>query len=137
MNIFSAGCDNLAKMWDINTGQSQQIAQVHFVDITFIGVLFSWQHQAPIKEILFLEGYNLVATASWDKTLRYWDCRSPQAVATINLPERAYAMDALPPLLVVATADRHVVVYDLKNPSVAFKVRHHFCVVFAGADAGA
>lgn len=62
-----------------------------------------------------------MATSSWDKTVQYWDTRSPTPSLKVSLPERAYAMDVRYPLMVVATAERHIVIYDLKNPSVAFK----------------
>jgi hypothetical protein len=61
--------------------------------------------------------------------LQYWDCQSPQAALTINLPERCYAMDAHSTnpqdpnnYLVVGTADRHILVYDLRKPNEAYKV---------------
>lgn len=65
---------------------------------------------------------NMAVTASWDKTCKYWDMRSPNPVATLNLPERCYSMDVKGPLMVVACADRHVQIYNLNNPTVAFKV---------------
>lgn len=56
---------------------------------------------------------------------KYWDGRQSQPVATLNLPERAYAMDALHPLLVIGTAERHIGIVDLNNPGVFFKVIHY------------
>lgn len=93
-------------MFDIATGQSTQIAQ----------------HDEPIQCIQFLEQGNVVATGSWDKTIKYWDLRSPQPVGTVQLPERCYAMDAKGPLMVVGTAEKHVCIFDLNNPTVMFKV---------------
>jgi len=55
----------------------------------------------------------MVVTGSWDKTLKFWDCRTPNPVGTFQLPERCYAMDVRHPLLVVATAERRIVIYDL------------------------
>ena len=63
-----------------------------------------------------------MATSSWDKTLKYWDTRSPTAMATVQLSERCYAMDAKHPMLVVATADRQVHVFDIRKPSQIFKL---------------
>lgn len=53
--------------------------------------------------------------------LKYWDCRQSNPVATVQLPERVYAMDVNHPLLVVGCADRHILVYNLQNPQQAYK----------------
>lgn len=75
------------------------------------------QHDAPIRGIAALAEVNCVATGSWDKTLKYWDTRSPTALATLQLPERVYAMDTRHPLLVVATADQQIHAVDVRKPS--------------------
>lgn len=93
-------------MLDISTGQSIQVAQ----------------HEDAIKCIQFLNQGNIIATGSWDKTIKYWDTRSPQPIATVQLPERCYSMDAKGSLLVVGTAEKHICVFDLNNPTVIFKV---------------
>jgi len=64
---------------------------------------------------------NLLVTGSWDKTLKYWDTRQASPALTVALPERCYAMSCVHPLLVVATAERHILVYNLSNPQVPFK----------------
>ncbi|ORX34874.1 hypothetical protein BCR36DRAFT_588545 [Piromyces finnis] len=56
-----------------------------------------------------------------DKIGKYWDLRSQKPVHTLNLPERCYTMDVLFPLMVVGTAEKHIHVYNLQNPSVPFK----------------
>lgn len=49
---------------------------------------------------------------------RYWDTRQAQPVHTQQLPERCYALTVLYPLMVVGTADRHLIIYNLQNPQV-------------------
>jgi len=93
-------------MLDISTGQSIQVAQ----------------HEDAIKCIQFLNQGNIIATGSWDKTIKYWDTRSSQPIATVQLPERCYSMDTKGSLLVVGTAEKHICVFDLNNPTVIFKV---------------
>lgn len=66
-------------------------------------------------------GAQMVATGSWDKTLKYWDLRSPTAVATVQLPERVYSMDVQQKLLVIGTAERHICIVDLNNPGTIFR----------------
>ncbi|RKP33673.1 WD40-repeat-containing domain protein [Dimargaris cristalligena] len=105
--VFSGGADNTGRMYDIGSGQSSVIAK----------------HDAPIKSMRYVQVNNqwVLLTGSWDKTLRYWDLRSPAPVATVNLPERCYSMDSVQQLMVVATAERHVLIYDLANPTTPFQ----------------
>lgn len=48
--------------------------------------------------------------------------RTPAPVATVQLPERCYSMDVQYPLMVVATAERHIQIFNLTNPNTAYKV---------------
>ncbi|ORX70485.1 WD40 repeat-like protein [Linderina pennispora] len=99
---------NKGRMLDVATGQAVQIAQ----------------HDDTIRCIRFVEGDNaspIVATGSWDKTVKYWDLRQPSPLGVVTLNERIYAMDSLHPLMVVGTADRKVHVFDLNNPTQPFK----------------
>ena len=74
-----------------------------------------------------MNGSGLLATSGWDKMIKYWDVRAPSGmpVGSVQLPERCYSMDFCSAgnknLLVAATADRHVVMYDLANPATAWK----------------
>jgi mRNA export factor len=80
------------------------------------------QHSAPIKEIAFVQEAGFLVTGSWDKTLKYWDVRTAaQPKATVQLPERCYCMDVKGNLIVVGTADRHIVVYDFRKPQTPFR----------------
>lgn len=106
--LFSGG-DKSGKLLDIATGQNINFAS----------------HDAPIKCSTFCESVsnmsNILITGGWDKALKYWDYRSPAPVSTLSLPERCYAMDCTGPLLVVATAERHILIYNLSNPTVPYK----------------
>ncbi|KAJ2549082.1 RNA export factor gle2, partial [Coemansia sp. RSA 1933] len=106
--VASGGADKAGRMLDIGTGQAVQVAQ----------------HDGPIRCIKFVEAENsspIIATASWDKTLKYWDLRQQSPIGTVNLPERAYAMDCNHPLLVVATAERKMLIFNLSNPTTPFE----------------
>ncbi|CAG8449358.1 3487_t:CDS:2 [Ambispora gerdemannii] len=105
--VFSGGADKAGRMFDTATGQAMQVAQ----------------HDAPIKCIKWVDSgaTSVLATGSWDKTLKYWDLRTPQPVLNVSLPERCYAMDLIFPLMVAATAERHVMIYDMRNPGTVFK----------------
>ena len=73
------------------------------------------KHDAPIKCIKAIPQMNMVATGSWDKTIKFWDCRTPQAQMTLQLPERVYSMSIQGMLMVVATADRKISIYNLQS----------------------
>ncbi|KAA8912803.1 hypothetical protein TRICI_003346 [Trichomonascus ciferrii] len=107
--VVSGGCDNAVRVYDLQSGQSAQIGQ----------------HEGPVSAVRVVDvGSPMVASCSWDKTVRYWDVRQgPGAgpVSTLQLPERAYTMDAEKKLLVVGTAERHICLIDLSNPGSIFK----------------
>lgn len=54
--VFSGGCDKTVKMWPLMSGgQPTTVAA----------------HDAPVKEIAWIQQMNLLVTGSWDKTLRH------------------------------------------------------------------
>jgi mRNA export factor len=53
--------------------------------------------------------------------MKYWDTRSPQPMASVQLSERCYALDVKHPLLVVGTADRNIHIYDIRKPAQVYK----------------
>lgn len=104
--VFSGGCDNIVKMWPLaSNGQPTQVAA----------------HDASIKAIAWVEQLNCLVTGSWDKTLRYWDTRQAKPAHVQQLPERCHAITMQYPLMIVGTADRNLIVYNLKSPQVEFK----------------
>uniref|UniRef100_A0A7R9XVW1 Anaphase-promoting complex subunit 4 WD40 domain-containing protein n=1 Tax=Prasinoderma coloniale TaxID=156133 RepID=A0A7R9XVW1_9VIRI len=105
--VFLGGCDKQAKLWSVASGATT--AQV-------VG-----QHDAPICSMAWIEELKLLATGSWDKTVKYWDTRSPTPAHTQQLPERCYAMDVRQSLMVVATAERHICIINLKTPQQIYK----------------
>lgn len=105
--LFSASADKSAKAFDMTNGQSSQVAA----------------HDAPISALRWVEAPTggVLATASYDKSLRYWDLKSSTPVSTVALPERCYTMDVVYPLMVIGTAEKHICVINLSNPSTIFK----------------
>ncbi|KAF7312176.1 Poly + rna export protein [Mycena indigotica] len=105
--VFSGGADNAGRMFDLSTGQAAQVAQ----------------HDAPIKVLKWVDSpqAGILASASWDKTIKYWDLRTPAPVATVQLPERCYTMDIQYPLMCVGTAERHIQIFNLNSPTTVYK----------------
>lgn len=106
--VVSGGADNAVRVYDLQSGQSAQIGA----------------HEGPVSSVRLVDVGTqepMVASCSWDKTLKYWDMRQQQPVSTIQLPERAYTMDSEKKLLVVGTADRHICLIDLSNPGTIFR----------------
>jgi len=104
-SVFSGGCDNIAKKWDLATNQSTQIAQ----------------HDGAIRHMAWIEQVGLLVTGSWDRTLKYWDSRQPNPALQVHLPERCYALSVTHPLLVVGCAERHIQIFNLANPQTPYK----------------
>ena len=94
-------------MWTLGQNQPQQV-----------GV-----HEAPVKTIFWINEVNLLATGSWDKTIRYWDLRSASPALQVTVPERIYCMDVTHPLMVVGLGgdQKNILVYNLNNPQTPFK----------------
>ncbi|XP_039482462.1 protein Rae1 [Drosophila santomea] len=55
---------------------------------------------------------NYLATTSWDKTIRFWDCAVMELIRK-ELPDRSYAADVLNEVAVVACGDGSILVYTL------------------------
>ena len=88
----TGGCSGEATLWDLQSHQTRTVAR----------------HEAPIRHLQFLPQLGLLVTGSWDRSLRFWDARTPQPALAVQLPERVYALHAAGSTLVVGTAGRHV-----------------------------
>ncbi|CAM9803565.1 unnamed protein product, partial [Discosporangium mesarthrocarpum] len=97
--VFSGGVSKQVNMWNLGQGgtQGQQV-----------GV-----HDQAVRSIKFIPELNLVASGSWDRTVKFWDMRQSNPAATIQLSERCYCMDVRGAMMVVATANRKMNVYNL------------------------
>lgn len=81
-------------------------------------------HDQPIRCVKSFthNGTPMLVTGSWDKSIKYWDLRTPNPVATVDAGERVYTMDVRnDSMLVIGTAERHIKVVDLKQPDRFYK----------------
>jgi WD40 repeat protein len=101
-----------------NPAKGQLCSGLRFLLATYV---LSAQCSIMLSQTACCVVYLLCLAGSWDKTLKYWDLRTPNPVFSYNLPERCYALDVKHPLLVVGTADRHLLVFNLQNPSTPYK----------------
>ncbi|KAH8519759.1 hypothetical protein Peur_038698 [Populus x canadensis] len=104
---FSASGDNTVRRLVFNHGKEDILGR----------------HDAPVRCIEYSYAAGQVITGSWDKTLKCWDPRGASGqertlVGTYPQPERVYSLSLVGNRLVVATAGRHVNVYDLRNMSL-------------------
>mmetsp|Transcript_16838 Transcript_16838/g.21296 ORF Transcript_16838/g.21296 Transcript_16838/m.21296 type:complete len:362 (-) Transcript_16838:30-1115(-) len=104
--VFTGGADNAVRMWNLSQGPLTTPNSVP----QQIGA-----HSAAVSAIGFLKSTNIIVSGSYDKKLLFWDARTPNPVHSIELPERCYDLDVRENLMVVATAERHVLVYDVSG----------------------
>lgn len=76
-------------------------------------------HNGTIRCVEHSLENNLVITGGWDSNLKLWDCRSPSEIGNYPQPDKVYSLDVCGDILVVGTANRRVLVWDLKNMSYA------------------
>ncbi|KAI1180249.1 WD40-repeat-containing domain protein [Nemania sp. FL0916] len=97
--------------------------RIHALDLSSGQQAIIGSHTAPVRGVRSVEvpgaNFPVVASGSWDKTVKFWDLRQSNAAAamTLDCKDRVYAFDAKAELLVAATAELHVHLVDLKNPN--------------------
>lgn len=104
--VAASGADKKIHILQAATGQTTSFAA----------------HNAPIREVRFVDISSatapIIASGSWDKTVRYWDIRNTsQPLHTLDCAERVYCMDASGRLLVIGTAALKFQLVDLNNPT--------------------
>lgn len=108
---MGASTDKTARLLDLaaNGAPAQQVAA----------------HDDTIRCVRFFDAPNsntpMIVTGSWDRTVKYWDLRQSTPVSTLTCQERVYAMDVREKLFVIGTAERHIHIVDLNNPTTFYK----------------
>lgn len=99
---YSCGLDRKINGIDFNTG-----------DESLLGY-----HEGPVKCIEYCSELDVLITGSWDMTVRLWDPRQKKCISSHDQTERVYTMALSEDRLVVGTAQRKVMVWDLRNMGV-------------------
>lgn len=76
-----------------------------------------YQHEKPVKTCHWIQApnYSCLMTGSWDNTIKFWDTRSQNPIAVLQIPERVYCADVVYPMAIVGTAQRGIICYQLEN----------------------
>lgn len=103
---FGGDGQNQVTGWDLATNESY-----------FVGA-----HAAPVSFAHYYAEKNALITGSWDKTIRFWDTRASASVGMLSSSggDRIYCGHVLGYSAVIATADRKVVMLDLRHPQGNF-----------------
>ncbi|KAI9226396.1 MAG: mitotic checkpoint protein BUB3-like protein [Piptocephalis tieghemiana] len=100
--LVSGGLDRALRSWDVETGQSNTLLH----------------HEDAIRCVYHSPEHQVTCSAGWDARLKLVDPRSSSSSSsstTLELPAKAFAMSGVGNRVVVATAERHVYVYDLRS----------------------
>ncbi|KPM04263.1 mitotic checkpoint protein BUB3-like protein [Sarcoptes scabiei] len=100
-HIWTGGLDKNVRIFDANTGIE-----------TIVG-----SHNGVVRCVEFSHDNNLVITGGWDSNIKLWDGRTPSSIGTYSQPDKVYTFDTCGDTVVVGTAERRVLVWDLKNMS--------------------
>ncbi|KAG5388014.1 hypothetical protein IGI04_029555 [Brassica rapa subsp. trilocularis] len=103
---FSASADHKVRRIDFNAGKEDILGM----------------HDEPVRCVEYSYAAGQVITGSWDRTIKCWDPRAASGpersqIGTYKQPERVNSLSLVGNHLVVATAGRHVNIYDLRNMS--------------------
>lgn len=73
-------------------------------------------HNDAIKCVELASKVNGILTGSWDKTIKLWDIREKECVGTYEQSNgKVYSMSVIDEKIAVATSERKVIIWDLRN----------------------
>ena len=96
-HAFIGGCGKTVKLWSLATNSATDVGTVSVRSFTLHSLLHvtassaphlcPQQHDAPIKGVGWAAEKQFLVTGSWDKSLRYWDTRSPTPMFVLPMSE--------------------------------------------------
>ncbi|KAH8298522.1 hypothetical protein KR044_009483 [Drosophila immigrans] len=105
--IYLSTTGNEVHQWDMQSNQLTQIGA----------------HDAGVRSCHWIKAphYACLMTGSWDKTVKFWDTRSPLPMLKMNLPDRCYAADVLYPLAAIVCASNSIITYSLDRAPTEYR----------------
>ena len=123
---YGGGLDQMIHMLDLHRGTSRALF-AHDAAISCMKwsntcqALFTGNSDSALYTInqcmVYFTNPTPVITGSWDATIAVHDSRKQENAEKIPLPGKAYSLSLNADKLVVATSDRHILVYDIRNMS--------------------
>eukprot|EP00923_Selenidium_pygospionis_P021797 GHVN01037522.1.p1 GENE.GHVN01037522.1~~GHVN01037522.1.p1 ORF type:complete len:641 (+),score=130.75 GHVN01037522.1:435-2357(+) len=122
--VFSGGCDNLVTRHDIESGQMSSVG-CHDAPVSQVILADGRRQDSSVSNQPFVrsdEDTSLIASCSWDSTVKVWDPRVPVSssphspVATVSFESKIWAIDVRWPLLAVCQS-KLVMVFDMTQIS--------------------
>ncbi|EDV56768.1 mRNA export factor [Drosophila erecta] len=100
--VYLGDANGLVSEWDLESNTLRRVGA----------------HARAARTCHWVGTSSYLTTTSWDKTIRFWDPRTPMELASKVLPDRSYAADVFNGVAVVACGDRSVLVYTLHGEPV-------------------
>lgn len=107
VHVYSGGLDQVLKMFDLNTNAE-----------TVLG-----SHDGPIRCVEYCPDVNVIVTGSWDSTIKLWDPRQQREAGTYQQSYKVYTLGMCGEKVVVGTANRRVLIWDLRNMGSSPSIR--------------
>lgn len=86
------------------------------VDLSTRGRKSIGSHKGTIRHVHYTNDYHLLCTGGWDSMIQFYDVRNKDAfVSSTKCDGKVFGMDVRSHLAVVATSERKVSVYDLRQ----------------------
>ena len=98
-NVVLGCTDGAVKLWDLQSNVVRDLGK----------------HDAGVKECFWIPQLNAAVTGSWDKTVKWWDLRSPSPSCTVSLPDKVFCGALRENILVFGCGSKYVVAFDLPN----------------------
>lgn len=100
VHAVSGSLDGQLKLFDVNTHTESTIGS----------------HEMAARCVEYVDKVNGILSGSWDRTIKLWDVRDKQCVGTYEQSNgKVYSMSVKDEKIVVATSDRKVLIWDLRN----------------------
>ncbi|KII74388.1 Mitotic checkpoint protein BUB3 [Thelohanellus kitauei] len=78
-------------------------------------------HDNAVRCVRYSSSTNSLLSGSWDFTVKGWDLRDHTNSFTVPQENKVYSMSVVDSTLVVATANRKILIWDLRNPRTPVK----------------